>query len=103
MTELSLGQRTAIAAIRGYRLVLSPWLGNACRFEPTCSRYAIAATERHGVAVGAALTAARILRCNPWCNGGHDPVPEAAPRLFTSLQGLGRRLRRPRTHDTSTP
>ncbi len=102
MTDLSLGQRAVIAAIRGYRLVLSPWLGNVCRFEPTCSSYAIGATERHGVAVGAALTAARILRCHPWCEGGLDPVPGAAPRLFTSLQGIGHRIRRPRAQDHTT-
>lgn len=103
MNDLSLGQRTVIALLRGYRLVLSPWLGNACRFEPTCSHYAIGATERHGVAVGAALAAARILRCHPWCAGGHDPVPVATPRLFTSLQGLGRRIRPSDTSQTPTP
>lgn len=74
--------------VRGYRLVLKPWLGNACRFEPTCSQYALTALAHHGALVGASLSAARILRCHPWCDGGCDPVPAQAPRLFTRL-GLG--------------
>ena len=72
-----------VALVRGYRLLLSPWLGSACRFEPTCSVYALQALERHGAGWGSYLTAARLVRCQPWCAGGHDPVPEQAPRLFT--------------------
>ena len=72
-----------MALVRGYRLLLSPWLGSACRFEPTCSVYALQALERHGAGWGSYLTAARLVRCQPWCAGGHDPVPEQAPRLFT--------------------
>jgi hypothetical protein len=64
-----------IGLVKGYRLFLSPWLGAACRFEPTCSVYSIQALERHGAAGGSYLTLRRIARCNPWCNGGHDPVP----------------------------
>ena len=75
-------ERALVGAIRLYRLLLSPWLGNACRFEPTCSVYAIGAIERHGAATGSALAAGRILRCHPWCAGGHDPVP-ASPFRFT--------------------
>jgi putative membrane protein insertion efficiency factor len=78
-----LPQQTLLALLRGYRLLLSPWLGNACRFEPTCSRYAIEAIERHGAAAGSYLMTARLLRCNPWCDGGCDPVPAEPPRLFT--------------------
>ncbi|MDI9334163.1 MAG: membrane protein insertion efficiency factor YidD [Cytophagales bacterium] len=70
-------QRSLIGIIQGYRLFLSPWLGSACRFEPTCSRYAIEALEVHGAAGGSYLAAARLLRCHPWCKGGHDPVPQA--------------------------
>jgi putative membrane protein insertion efficiency factor len=77
--------RALMAAVRGYRLLLSPWLGNACRFEPTCSRYSLAALEKHGAFVGSYLTVHRILRCQPWCDGGHDPVPDNAPRLFSRL------------------
>ena len=71
--------------VRGYRLLLSPWLGSACRFEPTCSAYSLQALEKHGAAAGSYLTVARLLRCHPWCAGGHDPVPEKAPRLFSRL------------------
>jgi putative membrane protein insertion efficiency factor len=76
MVVLSLSQRALIKLLRGYRLLFSPWIGNACRFEPSCSRYAIQAIERHGAATGSYLAAARVLRCHPWCAGGHDPVPE---------------------------
>jgi hypothetical protein len=77
--------RALMVIVRGYRLMLSPWLGNACRFEPTCSRYAIAALEQHGAMAGSYLAAGRILRCAPWCDGGCDPVPEQRPRLFSRL------------------
>jgi len=83
-----LPQHLLLALVRGYRLLLKPWLGNACRFEPTCSAYALQALEQHGAVVGATLSAGRVLRCNPWCNGGCDPVPAQSPRLFTRL-GLG--------------
>jgi len=65
-----------IQLIRGYRFLLSPWLGNHCRFYPTCSSYAITAVERHGALRGSAMSLARLLRCHPWHPGGVDPVPE---------------------------
>ena len=71
-----------VALVRGYRLLLSSWLGNACRFEPTCSAYTLEALERHGAAAGAYLGACRIARCQPWCQGGLDLVPLDPPRLF---------------------
>ena len=71
--------------VKGYRLLLSPWLGGACRFEPTCSAYALSALEQHGAGVGSYLTLARLARCQPWCGGGLDPVPAQAPRLFSRL------------------
>ena len=74
-----------IALVKGYRLLLSPWLGSACRFEPTCSRYAIEALERHGAAAGSYLTLRRLARCDPWCDGGCDPVPADKPGLFSAL------------------
>lgn len=74
-----------IGIVKAYRLFLSPWLGSACRFEPTCSAYALQALQTHGAAAGSYLTASRILRCQPWCAGGHDPVPTESPRLFTRL------------------
>jgi uncharacterized protein len=74
-----------IYLVKAYRLLLSPWLGSACRFEPTCSVYAIQALEQHGAAAGTYLTLARLGRCQPWCDGGHDPVPAHAPGLFGRL------------------
>jgi putative membrane protein insertion efficiency factor len=82
-----LPRRLLIALVRGYRLLLSPWLGSSCRFEPTCSAYSLQALERHGALLGSGLTLARIARCHPWCAGGHDPVPEVAPKLFRHLIG----------------
>jgi putative membrane protein insertion efficiency factor len=84
-TMLHLPQRLLILLVRGYRLLLSPWLGSQCRFEPTCSAYALGALQAHGAAGGTYLTARRVLRCHPWCAGGHDPVPSAPPRLFAWL------------------
>lgn len=81
----TLPRRALMALVRGYRFALKPWLGSACRFEPTCSAYALQALERHGALAGSALSAARLLRCHPWCDGGFDPVPERAPRFFTGL------------------
>lgn len=79
----SLPQRLLMTAVRGYRLLLSPWLGSSCRFEPSCSAYALTALERHGAAAGGCLTLARLARCHPWCEAGHDPVPDQPPKLFT--------------------
>jgi len=84
-----------VGFVRAYQLLLSPWLGNSCRFEPTCSAYAIEAMVSHGAATGAALAAMRIGRCHPWCAGGLDPVPAAPPRLFTALLGRAARLDAP--------
>lgn len=80
-----LPRQALMLLVRGYRLLLSPWLGSACRFEPTCSAYALGALERHGAAAGSYLAAARLLRCHPWCAGGLDPVPARAPGLFRRL------------------
>ncbi|HMN92815.1 MAG TPA: membrane protein insertion efficiency factor YidD [Hydrogenophaga sp.] len=83
LTELP--RRALVGLVKGYRLLLSPWLGNSCRFEPTCSVYAIGALERHGALAGSYLMLHRIARCGPWCQGGHDPVPERPPALFSRL------------------
>ena len=69
----------AIFLIRGYQLLLSPLLGNNCRFHPTCSEYAIEALRAHGVVRGLWLTVRRIGRCHPWGGAGHDPVPPRRP------------------------
>ena len=69
------------ALVRGYQLVLSPFLPPACRFEPSCSHYTLEALERHGALRGSWLGLRRILRCHPFHPGGHDPVPEARGAL----------------------
>ena len=66
----------ALWLLRGYQVMISPVLGQTCRFSPTCSNYSMQAIERFGVFKGAYLTAARLLRCHPFHPGGHDPVPE---------------------------
>ena len=63
--------------LRAYAYLVSPLLGPHCRFEPTCSRYAIEAIERFGVVRGGWLALRRVARCHPFRPGGHDPVPEA--------------------------
>ncbi len=85
-----LPQRALMALVLAYRWTLKPWLGNACRFEPSCSAYALGALDRHGAMAGAYLAARRILRCHPWCDGGLDAVPEHAPRLFTRFHAQRR-------------
>ena len=69
-----------IAAIRAYQRTVSPWLGQRCRFHPSCSSYAIEAIERFGGARGGVLAMFRVARCNPLCEGGIDPVPDIFPR-----------------------
>jgi putative membrane protein insertion efficiency factor len=64
-----------LGLIRLYQLTLSPWLGTACRYEPTCSKYAAEALERHGIRRGVWLAAKRLGRCHPWGRSGYDPVP----------------------------
>jgi hypothetical protein len=68
--------RVMLGAIRAYQLVLSPWTGRQCRFEPTCSVYAAEAIERHGPLRGSVMALRRIGRCHPWGGSGYDPVPE---------------------------
>lgn len=65
--------------IRAYQLLISPLLGPSCRFHPSCSHYAIEAIDTHGAGRGLWLSARRIARCHPWCEGGHDPVPPRTP------------------------
>lgn len=66
--------------VHAYRLVLSPWMGRGCRFQPTCSEYALEALAKHGGLRGSRLTAGRLLRCRPGGGHGYDPVPEAPRR-----------------------
>ncbi len=64
-----------IVLIRGYQLLISPWLGNNCRYQPTCSQYTKEAIEEYGAIKGIYLGTKRILRCHPWGGSGYDPVP----------------------------
>lgn len=77
----SLLSRPLIGVVRLYQYVISPFLGTNCRYEPTCSAYAIEALETHGALRGTLLAARRISRCHPWGGSGYDPVPGTdAPR-----------------------
>lgn len=69
-----------ILAVRVYQWTLRPFIGAHCRFEPTCSAYAVEALRTHGACAGSVLTVRRVLRCNPWHAGGFDPVPPCACR-----------------------
>jgi uncharacterized protein len=88
---MNIVQKVLIGIVQFYRLFLSAWLGSACRFTPTCSAYALEALQQHGAGRGSYLTLRRLVRCHPWCDGGHDPVPPAEPaasgsqKLFTPL------------------
>jgi uncharacterized protein len=66
----------AIGAVRTYQWTIRPLIGDNCRFLPSCSHYAIDALRAHGAVRGGTLAARRILRCNPWHEGGWDPVPD---------------------------
>jgi putative membrane protein insertion efficiency factor len=76
-----------ILLIRAYQVVLSPFLGGACRFQPSCSAYAIEAIATHGPWHGGVLAARRLSRCHPLGRAGFDPVPASRPstRLGTAL------------------
>jgi hypothetical protein len=64
-----------ISLVRFYQVALSPLTPAACRFEPSCSNYALQALEKHGVIKGSWLALKRILSCNPWGKSGYDPIP----------------------------
>jgi uncharacterized protein len=75
--KMSLPVRLILAAIRAYKLLLSPYLGGGCRFLPSCADYSAEAFARHGLLQGLRLTIGRLARCHPLCEAGYDPVPEA--------------------------
>ena len=77
-----------IGVIRAYQLAISPLLPPSCRFHPSCSAYGLEAMRVHGALKGTALTAARLGRCNPWNDGGIDPVP-AAGRWLPDVDRTG--------------
>jgi hypothetical protein len=67
--------RILVWIVKAYQLVLSPFFGQQCRFYPTCSQYSVEAIQKHGALLGSYYTVRRLLRCHPWCDGGHDPIP----------------------------
>ncbi|MCS6291772.1 MAG: membrane protein insertion efficiency factor YidD [Nitrospira sp.] len=67
-------RRLLVGLIQGYRYVISPWLSPACRFDPTCSQYAMDAIRQRGCLEGLGLTLIRLLKCHPFHAGGFDPV-----------------------------
>jgi uncharacterized protein len=73
-------RRAFVIPIRLYQVTLSRVIPPMCRFTPSCSQYAVESILRHGVIRGIALGCWRILRCNPFCPGGYDPVPEHCGR-----------------------
>lgn len=73
---MNIFQKGAVKLIRFYQKHISSRTAPCCRFSPTCSAYALTAIERFGFLKGTAMGMWRILRCNPWCRGGYDPVPE---------------------------
>ncbi len=75
--------KVLIAVIRCYQVLLSPMLGQSCRFEPSCSQYGLEAIRMHGAVMGIAWTLRRLVRCHPWHPGGIDPVPSAGTRFFS--------------------
>jgi uncharacterized protein len=72
---MTLAVRFGIAGVRAYQLALSPFAGGACRFDPSCSDYAAAAIQEHGLMKGTALALRRVGRCHPFGPAGFDPVP----------------------------
>lgn len=84
--------------VRAYRLLLSPWVGHGCRYQPTCSAYALEALEKHGGFRGGYLAVKRILSCHPLGGSGYDPVPDGkSPRSKGS--GGKHSDANPRRHD----
>lgn len=86
-TPLAWAARVLVLA---YRYTLSPYLGNACRYRPTCSEFALEAIDVHGGVKGGWVALRRVLRCNPWGGHGYDPVPPARSAHSTSARSPGR-------------
>lgn len=74
-SRVGLAARVLLLLLRAYKLAVSPYYSGSCRFLPSCADYAREAVMRHGAARGSWLAARRLVRCHPFCAGGHDPVP----------------------------
>jgi putative membrane protein insertion efficiency factor len=77
-----LARSAVVAPIFAYRQIISPAIPRRCKYEPTCSRYALDAIREYGILKGLMLAGWRLLRCNPWSHGGYDPVE--AQRVFAT-------------------
>ena len=78
---MRLPRRVAAGVVRLYQRTLSPLLGPACRYQPSCSHYAVEAIELHGAVRGVGLALGRLIRCAPWGSSGWDPVPRSDEEL----------------------
>lgn len=85
----TMAKAALLAPIHGYRLFLSPLLGPACRFEPSCSAYALEAIRLHGPARGLLMAARRLTKCRPGGGSGFDPVPPLARHALSDVETLG--------------
>ncbi|HEX2360768.1 MAG TPA: membrane protein insertion efficiency factor YidD [Jiangellaceae bacterium] len=93
-----------IAVLKAYRLVVSPWYGQTCRYYPTCSAYALAAIETHGAAKGSWLAVRRLGRCHPWTPGGVDLVPpRGSYRWWGGVEGSDGTVEIPPSNAVETP
>ncbi len=81
-TDLTISQRISLFILKAYQYIISPFLGNNCRYIPSCSCYTHTAIERFGVLKGVYMGVKRILRCHPFHPGGLDPVPEKKDKLL---------------------
>ncbi len=79
-------RRILVILIRAYQWLLSPFLGQNCRYHPSCSHYAVEAVERHGPIRGTWMALRRVGRCHPWHEGGYDPVPPAVSSTTTEAK-----------------
>jgi uncharacterized protein len=86
-TAARIARAVAVAPIAAYQRFVSPAIPRRCKYEPTCSRYALEAIREYGILRGAVLAAWRLLRCNPWSYGGYDPVE--AQRVFAAESRTG--------------
>lgn len=86
MVEIGQAMRSlAVTVIKIYQYAISPFLGDHCRFSPSCSSYMLQAIEAHGLAKGVVLGIKRIGKCHPWHQGGYDPVPERSGKTKTFI------------------
>lgn len=95
LTIWFLPRNLAIAIMLAYRKLISPLYGEVCRYYPSCSRYSLEAYQQRGFMFGVVLTVWRLIRCNPWSQGGVDDVPPArTPNFVITQRGFVRPIDR---------